>query len=135
MITHSLGDDYLIFMPQYIKPVEIGVFSVPETPFRPRPKKIPVLNISVDFDAIDAHRNRIMKESSIFYRYFNQVKKENPLMSIEDAQVRFIESHNIDWAILSKNVVVNKFLQPKIGRTIIDEVTGQKFLTLKKVSE
>ncbi len=135
VITHSLGDDYLIFMPQYIKPVEIGVFSVPETPFRPRPKKIPLLNISVDFDAIDAHRNRIMKESSIFYRYFNQVKNQNPSIGIEEAQVRFIESHNIDWAILSKNVAVNKFLQSKIERTITDAVSGEKFLILKKVSK
>jgi hypothetical protein len=119
-------------MHQYIKPVEIGVFSVPETTFRPRPKKIPVLNISVDFDAVDAHRNRIMKESSIFYRYFNQVKKQNPAMSVEEAQARFIESHNIDWAILSKNVAVNKFLQSKIERTIIDAVSGEKFLVLKK---
>ena len=128
VITHSLGDDYLIFMHQFIKPVEIGVFSVPETPFRPRPKKIPVLNISVDFDAVDAHRNRIMKESSIFYRYYNQ----NRDLSIEEAQVRFIESHNIDWAILSKNVPVNKFLQPRIERTITDAVSGEKFLILKR---
>jgi hypothetical protein len=132
VITHSLGDDYLIFMHQFIKPVEIGVFSVPETPFRPRPKKIPVLNISVDFDAVDAHRNRIMKESSIFYRYFNQVKRQNPSISIEEAQVRFIESHNLDWAILSKNVPVNKFLQPRIERTITDAVSGEKFLILKR---
>ncbi len=130
VITHSLGDDYLIFMHQYIKPVEIGVFSVPETPFRPRPKKIPVLNISVDFDAVDAHRNRIMKESSIFYRYFNQVKKQNLSISIEEAQARFIESLDLDWAILSKNVPVNKFLQPKIKRIITDEFTGEKFLIL-----
>ncbi|MCI0613411.1 hypothetical protein L0244_10505, partial [bacterium] len=135
VITHSLGDDYLIFMHQYIKPVEIGVFSVPETPFRPRPKKIPLLNISVDFEAVDAHRNRIMKESSIFYRYFNQVKKQNPSISIEEAQLRFIESHNIDWAILSKNVPINKFLQPRIERIITDEASGEKFLILKKLSE
>lgn len=127
VITHSLGDDYLIFMPQYIKPVEIGVFSVPETPFRPRPKRIPILNISVDFDSVDAYRNRIMKESSIFYRYYNQ----NHDLSIEEAQVRFIESHNIDWAILSKNVSINKFLQPKIDRIITDDVSGEKFLILK----
>ena len=99
---------------------------------RPRPKKIPLLNISVDFDAIDAHRNRIMKESSIFYRYFNQVKKENPSMSIEDAQVRFIESHNIDWAILSKNVPVGRFPQMKVDRTIVDAISGEKFLILKR---
>ncbi|MCI0447015.1 hypothetical protein L0152_27900 [bacterium] len=131
VITHSLGDDYLIFMHQYIKPVEIGVFSVPETPFRPRPKKIPLLNISVDFEAVDAHRNRIMKESSIFYRYFNQVKKQNPSISIEEAQLRFIESHNIDWAILSKNVPINKFLQPRIERIITDEASGEIFMIFK----
>jgi len=128
VITHSLGDDYLIFTHQYIKPVEIGVFNVPDTSFRPRPRKLPLLNISVDFDSVDAHRNRIMKESSIFYRYYNQ----NRNLSIEEAQVRFIESHNIDWAILSKNVPVNKFLEPKIERTITDDVSGEKFLILNK---
>lgn len=128
VITHSLGDDYLIFTHQYIKPVEMGVFNVPDTSFRPRPRKLPLLNISVDFDSVDAHRNRIMKESSIFYRYYNQ----NRNLSIEEAQVRFIESHNIDWAILSKNVQVNKFLQSKIERTITDDVSGEKFLILKK---
>lgn len=132
VITHSLGDDYLIFMAQYIKPVEIGVFSVPATAFRPRPKIIPLLNISVDFDSVDAHRNRIMKESSIFYRYFNQLKKQNPSISIEEAQVRFVESQNLDWAILTKNVPINKFLQNKIERTITDEVSGEKFLILRK---
>jgi hypothetical protein len=132
VITHSLGDDYLIFMPQYIKPVEIGVFSVPETPFRPRPKTIPLLNISVDFESVDAHRNRIMKESSIFYRYFTQTKKQNPSISIEEAQVHFIESNNLDWAILSRNVPMNRYLQSKIERTITDEVSGEKFLILKK---
>ena len=132
VITHSLGDDYLIFMHQFIKPVEIGVFSVPETPFRPRPKKIPLLNISVDFDAVDAHRNRIMKESSIFYRYFTDIKKQNPSISIEEAQVRFIESHRLDWAILSKNVPINRFLQSKIERIITDDFSGEKFLILRK---
>jgi hypothetical protein len=135
VITHSLGDDYLIFMPQYVKPVEIGVFSVPETPFRPRPKKLPLLNISVDFDSVDAHRNRIMKESSIFYRYFNQLKKQNTLISIEEAQMRFIESNNIDWAILSKHVPISNFLQNKIEQTITDEVSGEKFLIFKSFKQ
>ncbi|MCI0618983.1 hypothetical protein L0244_38915, partial [bacterium] len=75
---------------------------------------------------------RIMKESSIFYRYFTQVKKQNPLMSIEEAQVLFVDSHNLDWAILSKNVPVNKFLQPRVERTITDSISGEKFLILKK---
>ncbi|MEP7168921.1 MAG: hypothetical protein ABI855_06075, partial [Bacteroidota bacterium] len=131
VVTHTLGDDYLLYMPQYLKPIELGGFAVPETAFKNRPSKIPLLNISVNYSFVDEYRNQSMKQSGLFYRFYGKIKLQTPQISIEEAQVAFIDYYKTDWGILSKRAVISSLLQERITNEITDSVSGQRFVLLK----
>lgn len=131
VVTHTLGDDYLMYMPQYLKPIELGSFDVPETPFKNRLAKIPLLNISVNYYFVDEYRNQSMQQSGMFYRFYNKVKLQIPGISIDEAQVAFIDYYKTDWGIISKRAVIGPLLQERIVREITDSVSGQRFVLLK----
>jgi len=115
--------------------VELGIFDIQETPFRIRPKKLPLMNITVDFTPIDAYRSRTWKEGSAFYRYVQRMRQQQPQLTIEQAQVGFMDLHKIDWAILSRNASIDPLMQQRIEREIRDPVSGERFLLLKSTRQ
>ncbi|HJZ11741.1 MAG TPA: hypothetical protein VJ521_06305, partial [Acidobacteriota bacterium] len=134
-IAFPLGSNYLPFMPHYLKAVEVGIFDIPATPFRARPNKVPLMNITVDFTPIDAYRSRTWKEGSAFYRYVQRMRQQQPQLTIEQAQVGFMDLHKIDWAILSRNASIDPLMQQRIEREIRDPVSGERFLLLKSTRQ
>jgi hypothetical protein len=131
VVTHSLGDDYLAFMPQYLKAVEVGVLNVPDTPFRARPSKIPFLNIPLHPERMDAYRSRLLQQAGLFYRFYQRLQKQRPGITEDEAQVAFLDSYRIDWGIVSKRAVIGPRLRQRIVGQEVDPVSGERFLLLK----
>ena len=132
IVTHSLGDDYLIFMPHLLKAVELSAYEVPDTSFRARPKRIPLINMEIDFEQTDKYRSKVMKESGIFFRFYEAEKRANPKLPMEEALVRFIEAFDLDWGIVSSNAQIPALLQERIKKVVVDPVSKESFILLKQ---
>jgi hypothetical protein len=131
VMVHALGDTYVIFMHQYLKAVQIGVFDVPETIFRKRLEKVPVLGLPIDFRSIDMFRSQMFKQSSLFYRFFEKRKLQNPQMTVDEAQVAFIDHYKIDWGIISSTATISPLLKDRILQSFRDQKSGDLFVLLK----
>ncbi|HJZ11297.1 MAG TPA: hypothetical protein VJ521_04060, partial [Acidobacteriota bacterium] len=131
VMAHALGDMYVIFMPQYMKAVAINVFAVPETRFRDRIDRLPVLNVPLNFDAMDAFRSRMMKQSGIFYRFYQKLKRKRPEITVEEAEIAFIDYYKIDWGIISSTTKISPLLEKRVILSETDPSTGDRFVLLK----
>ena len=72
-----------------------------------------------------------MKQSGIFYRFYHKLKTQDPDITVEEAQVAFIDYYKIDWGIVSKYATLNPLLEKRVLKVIEDQVSGDRFLLFK----
>jgi|GEM_PF-5095887 len=90
------------------------------------------LNIS-DFDIpemeLGDEQDRV---SNLFYRFVKEQKARKEFISIGQSQLEFIKKHDLDFIIISKNGLLRPELKSIIADSIIDNVSGERFLLIEK---
>ena len=90
------------------------------------------LNIS-DFDIPKLNwGDKLDRASNLFYRFVEEQKKAETFVSIGLSQVAFIEKYDLDFVVISKNGTLRKEVEDRVEKTIIDKISGERFLVLRK---
>ena len=92
------------------------------------------LNIS-DFDIPNPKwGDELDRASNLFCRFVKDQKARKVFVSIGQSQVDFIKKHDLDFLILSKNGTLREEVQAIVADTIMDDVSGERFLLIQPVT-
>jgi hypothetical protein len=112
--NYSTPAKYLALYDCRINPISLSIFE------------IPIDSNSTTYDA-----EKKLVETSIFFRYVEDKKKNGLFTSIEDAQIDFIKEHNIQYLFTSRNVTLNNKLSNLVAKSETDTISGEHFYILK----
>lgn len=113
---YPLGD-YLSLIDESVGVVNIGDFNTP-----------------IDSSsAMGYERTRRAMNDAVFYRYAKEkLGGISSSPSIASLQEEFIERHQLQFLIVSRDVRLSENLLARVDEVIIDESTGEKFFVLEK---
>ena len=111
----TISCPYLVYMPQFYPCINISVFDVK------------------DWDHLEpiAETQKAAVELSVFSQFIQKQKAVNSFVGIDQSQVDFITQYNIHFIIVSKGARLSELLASKINRTILDSLSGERFMILK----
>ena len=90
------------------------------------------LNIS-DFDIPKLKwADELDRASNLFCRFVEAQKADKAFVSIGQSQVEFIQEYDLDFIIVSKNGVLREEVETIVAHKIVDAVSGERFLLVKK---
>ncbi len=72
------------------------------------------------------------RASSLFYRFVEKQQREKNFSSIGKSQAAFIQKYDLDFVIISKNGTLREEVQSMITDSIIDEISGERFLLVRR---
>ncbi|MEO5570070.1 MAG: hypothetical protein ABIT08_03415 [Bacteroidia bacterium] len=111
---YTLGD--------YLKLLEPGYFTISLTPY-----DTPLNTASKKAYNFD----KLLVETSVFYKFTEKLRKNNPVKSVSDSQIDFIKSYKINYGVASKKAKLSPQMESIIDRQFVDEKTGERFILFK----
>ena len=69
--------------------------------------------------------------NGVFYQYVQRLKASGDFVSEAKSQLSFVKENEIEYLIVSKNGVLPSVLKEVIDRTIVDELSQERFVILR----
>lgn len=89
---------------------------------------------TVSLNDLDLPDNKLIREHYLiklpFFYFVEEQKKQGEFKDIDSSQIAFIQKYQVRFLIVSKNAQISKALRALVKETIIDEMSGEKFLLL-----
>jgi hypothetical protein len=97
-------------------------------------KQVSLNTLDIPIDSFTAQQKATLireSEQSPFGIFVNNLKKDNMFESYNKARLNFIENNNIKYLIIDSEMIIPEELFPIITHIKTDEMSGEKFITLK----
>ncbi len=106
----------------YLKLLKPGYFTISLTPY-----DTPLNTASKKAYNFD----KLLVETSVFYKFTENNRKQNPHKSVPESQIDFIRTNKINYGIASKEAKLTTQVASIIDRQFVDEKTGERFMVFK----
>ncbi|MDX2001582.1 MAG: hypothetical protein SFW35_04075 [Chitinophagales bacterium] len=105
---------YLALMPQYLSTTNISIFDIP-----------------IPDDVLNRERLENANSGTQFYQFVANQKAKGTFVSVEKSQLDFIDYYHITYMIASRSAIVSNGLLAKVKQTLVDPVSGERFMLLQ----